>query len=433
MSRVLIVAKSEFLTIVRTKAFIIGILMAPLLIGLSFGFQVFLAGRADVDDHKFAVIDGTGVLFDAIAAAAVAHNERAGDGPKRTGSHYLPERVVASDGVSTAALRVELSTRVRKKELFGFVEIPASVIDLNATKADRVDYYTETPSYSQLPSWLEDTVEREVIARRFTAAAVDSRLVAQLTRRTDVATSGLFEQKADGTVTSAKRVSGLQTFALPFGLMYLLFLSLMSSAPQLLTAVIEEKMTRVSEVLIASISPFQLMAGKLLGVSGISAVLALVYFGGAIYATIASGQPDLIRPALIGWFVLFLVCAVLMFGSLFIAIGASCSDIKDSQSMMQPVMILIMIPIIAATAIIRAPNATFSVVLSLIPTATPFLMLVRLALTPPPPLWQVALGVTLTLSTAALMVWAASKVFRIGLLMQGKPPNLPELLRWIRQ
>ncbi len=82
---------------------------------------------------------------------------------------------------------------------------------------------------------------------------------------------------------------------------------------------------------------------------------------------------------------------------------------------------------------LRAPNSPLAVGLSLFPPATPFLMLVRLALTPAPPLWQVLLSLVLTAATATLFVWAASKVFRVGLLMQGKPPNLPELLRWIRQ
>jgi ABC-type Na+ efflux pump permease subunit len=122
-----------------------------------------------------------------------------------------------------------------------------------------------------------------------------------------------------------------------------------------------------------------------------------------------------------------------MFGSVFVAIGSACSDIKDSQSMMQPIMILLVLPLIAAPVILRAPGSTIAVVASLIPTATPFLMLLRLAMTPPPPLWQTWLSVGLTLGTAFACVWAAGRIFRIGLLMQGKPPNLPELLRWIRQ
>ena len=101
--------------------------------------------------------------------------------------------------------------------------------------------------------------------------------------------------------------------------------------------------------------------------------------------------------------------------------------------MMQPVMIFLMLPLLAAPVILRAPHSTLSVVMSLIPAWSPFLMLMRLAMTPPPPAWQVALSLALTAITTGVVVWAAGRIFRIGLLMQGKPPNLPELLRWIRQ
>jgi len=432
MSRILVVATSEFLALVKGKAFIIGILMLPVLIGISIAFQVFAARRGDIDDHKFAVIDRTGVLYDAIAKAALEYNARQGTGDARTGPNFFPERLEKIDGTDAEA-KADLSDRVRRRDLFAFVEIPASVLDVSTTTADQVHYYTETPSYDSLPDWLGSTLQREITARRFSAASVDPSLVSQLTRPARVTTMSLVERQTDGTVSEARRENPLVTFVLPFGMMYLLFIALMSSAPQLLTAVIEEKMSRISEVLISSVTPFQLMAGKLIGVAAVAVLLALVYFGGGVYAAASAGMWDLIRPALMAWFVVFLVLAVLIFGSLFIAIGAACSDLKDSQSMMQPVMIFLLLPLFASAVVLRSPGSTLSVVLSMIPTATPFLMLVRLAMTPPPPMWQVIVSVVLTLATAAFFVWAAGRIFRVGLLMQGKPPNLPELMRWIWQ
>ncbi|MEO7156125.1 MAG: ABC transporter permease [Vicinamibacterales bacterium] len=431
MSRALVVAKAEFLMLVRTKAFIIGVLMAPIMIGLSIGFQAFAARRGDVDDHRLAVIDRTGVLYATLAQAAAEHNAAAGDGAARTGPHFLLSRV--DDRAASADVAVDLSAQVRNKTLFAFVDIPASVLNPQRAEGERIDYYTETPSYGALPGWLGTVLQKAINARRLAGAAVDPAIIAALTRPADVATLGLVDKNPDGTIREAKRVNQLATFAVPFGMMYLLFIALMSSAPQLLSAVIEEKMSRISEVLIASITPFQLMAGKLIGVAALSALLALIYFGIATYAALSSGQMDFIRPALMGWFVVFLLCAVLMFGSVFVAIGAACSDLKDSQTMMQPVMVLLLLPMLASPIVLRSPGSTMSVIASLVPTATPFLMLLRLAMTPPPPLWQVGLSVALTLSAATLFVWAAARIFRVGLLMQGKPPNLPELLRWIRQ
>lgn len=431
MTRALVVARAEFLAIVRGKAFIIGLLMMPVLIGLSIAFQIFAARQADVADHKVAIIDRSGALYDALEAAAAERNRENTAGGTRSGPVFLLERAVADR--PAGAIEVELSDRVRERDLFAFVDIPASIVDPTRTDEDEVQYYTETPSYSTLPNWIRATVEREAAALRFATAAVDAAVVDRLSRGATLTTLNLVTRAADGTVADARQVGPLQTFVMPFALMYLLFFALMSAAPQLLTAVVEEKMSRISEVLIASVSPMQLMAGKLLGVSAVATLLALVYVTGGVYLALQSGQPELIQVPLLLWFVVFLLTAVLMFGAVFLAVGAACSDIKDSQSMMQPIMIFLLLPVLAAPVVIQAPHSTLSVVLSMIPTATPFLMLVRLALTPPPPLWQVALSIMLTGLATAGLIWAAGRIFRVGLLMQGKPPNLPELLRWIRQ
>lgn len=431
MSRALIVARAEFLAIVRGKAFIIGVLMMPVLIGASIAFQIVAERQGDVDDHRVAVIDRSGALYDALASAADEHNsENTRDGV-RTGPVFLLER--ADPAGHDDELAVRLSERVRSRELFAFVDIPATIIDTTPDEADEIRYYTETPSYGTLPDWLRSTAEREAAAIRFASASVDASLVDRLSRRASLATLNHVSRAADGTITEARQVSQIETFLLPFALMYLLLIALLSAAPQLLTAVVEEKMSRISEVLIASIAPAQLMAGKLLGVAAVAVLLAMVYVIGGIYFALQSGRPDLIELRLLLWFVVFLLAAVLMFGSIFLAVGAACSDLKDSQSMMQPAMIVLLLPVLAAPVIIRAPHATLSVVLSMVPTATPFLMLVRLAMTPPPPLWQVAGSLLLTGLTTVLLVWGAGRIFRVGLLMQGKPPNLPELLRWIRQ
>jgi ABC-2 type transport system permease protein len=431
MSRIVVVATSEFLALVKGKAFIIGILMMPVLIGISIAFQVFAARNGDVEDHKFVVVDRTGVLYETIAKAAADHNEKQGPADARTGPHFLPERIDPA-GRSDADIKAELSDRVRKRDLFAFVEIPASVLDVTSTTADQVNYYTETPSYDTLPDWLGSTLQREVTARRFTAASVDPALVSKLTRTARVTTLGLVERKTDGTVSEAKRENPLVTFVLPFGLMYLLFIALMSSAPQLLTAVVEEKMSRISEVLIASVTPFQLMMGKLIGSGAVSVLLALIYVAGGLAFAAYYDYLSAVTPGMLAWFALFLALAVMIFGSIFVAIGAACTDLKDSQNMMMPVMLLIMLPMLTWGAVMRAPDGMMAVGLSLIPTAAPFLMMLRIALQPGPPLWQILLSVALMAAFSVLSVWAAGKIFRTGLLMQGKSATIPEMIRWVR-
>ncbi len=130
---------------------------------------------------------------------------------------------------------------------------------------------------------------------------------------------------------------------------------------------------------------------------------------------------------------MFLILALFIFGSLFVAIGAACNDLKDSQNMMTPVMLLVMIPIFTAGSVLRAPDGTMAMVLSMVPTAAPFLMLLRISLQPGPPMWQIVVSVTLMAGTALVVVWAAGKIFRTGLLMQGKSATMAEMLRWINR
>jgi ABC-2 type transport system permease protein len=135
---------------------------------------------------------------------------------------------------------------------------------------------------------------------------------------------------------------------------------------------------------------------------------------------------------LLAWFLAFLLLSTLLFGSLFIAVGAACNDLKDSQGMMTPVMIVVMVPVFTASAVLRAPEGLFAVALSLVPITAPFIMMLRISLQPGPPVWQVAVCVTLLLATVVGIVWAGAKVFRAGLLMQGKSATVGEMLRWVR-
>lgn len=429
MTRALTIAVSEFLSLVQTKFFIIGVLMLPALVGASIGFQVMAAKRVDREPRVFGVIDRTGVLDEALAREAEDHNRRAGSAAGQTGPHFVPKAIDAG-GRSPDDVRLEASGRVARKELFAFVEIPPNVLDPD--RHDSIAYHTETPSYSELPDWLERTIGKQIAERRFEAAGIDARTVDKLSAPVDVATLGLVQRDASGAITQAKKVDRLVTFVLPFGLMYLLFLSVMASAPQLMNAVIEEKMSKISEVLVASVTPFQLMMGKLVGTAAVAVVLALVYLLGGIYALLSTGRIDLLDPALIAWFVLFLLCTVMMFGAAFLSIAAAASDIKDAQGMMQPVMALVLLPVVASVVVLRAPDSGIAIGASLFPTSAPFIMLIRLAMQPGPPLWQVLLSVALMVATTIFFVWAAGRIFRVGLLMQGKGATLREMIRWIR-
>jgi ABC-2 type transport system permease protein len=429
MRKTLIVAQSEFGTLVRTKAFIISMVLMPVMMGLSFLLVDRMKDAMDLRDRRFAYVDASGVIAPALESALDEWNAAGGEGGSRTMPRYDGEEVKA-DGRSIEAVRLDLSDRVRREELFAFVEIPKEILDPDARA--RIRYYSNHPSNTDLADWIQATTNRIVLAERFRAAALDQALVARLTREARLENLGLFERDEAGGTRAAKAVDPITTFGIPAAMLILMYITVMASAPQLLNSVIEEKMSRISEVLIASVTPFELMMGKLIGSASVSLLLASAYSAGGLALAAYWGHAGAVRPAFLLWFLLFLLMAVFMFGSLFIAIGAACTDLKDSQNMMGPVMLLVMAPMFVWFVVLRNPDSTSSVVLSLIPTASPFLMLMRIGIPPGPPLWQVALSVLLVGAMMVVAVYAAGRIFRTGLLMQGKSATISEMIRWVR-
>jgi ABC-type Na+ efflux pump permease subunit len=173
------------------------------------------------------------------------------------------------------------------------------------------------------------------------------------------------------------------------------------------------------------------MMGKLVGLMGVSLTLAALYLGGAYWAADHFGFADLISPAVMTWFIVYLVLAMLMYGSLFIAVGAACSDLRDTQTMLWPVMLVAMLPLFVWINVAREPTSTFATAISFVPTATPMLMMIRLAVPPGIAWWQPVLGLLVMLLTTLVCVYAAGRIFRVGILMQGKGASLRDLGRWL--
>jgi ABC-2 type transport system permease protein len=427
-SKTLIVAVSEFNTLTRSKAFLIGLALMPVIMAVAFGVQKFTRNAVDTKDRRFVVVDRSGVLYGAIASAADAWNGGAFDGGTQKAPRYLPQQSTFDAGDESA--RAAMSDQVRKEEIYAFVEIPADVVDPGATSS--MKYYSNHPADQGLPSWIGAIVNREILNLRFRDAAIDRALVGRLTKRVEMSELGLLQRDQTGAIKAAAKVDKIRTTAIPVAMMMILLFSVMSGAPQLLNSVIEEKMSRISEVLIGSVTPFELMMGKLLGCGAVSFLLALMYVVAGVFVARHYGYADAIHGADLAWFAVFLALSALMFGSIFISIGAACSDLKDAQGMMGPAMMFMMLPWMTWFAVLNAPESPISIGLSLFPTATPFLMLLRIALPPGPPMWQVALGVALTTVTSVALAYAAGKIFRTGLLMQGKGASLAEMWTWVR-
>lgn len=429
LSRTWLIASAEFESAIRSKAFIIGLLAVPLIMGVAFLLQIF-GGQRDTSARTFAIVDHTGVLAERLVAEAEAYNlESVSDRGMATRVRFLP-RVVAPDGRSADEVRLALSDEVSTRALFAFVELPTALLDPGTD--DRAQYFSEYPTYQALPQWLGDTVSRLTTDRRIAMTGGEPDAIRALLTPVRLDRKGLVRRDGQGLVVEAPRVDAVRALAMPAIAMFLLFGLVMSSAPQLLNSVIEEKTSRISEVLLGSVPAFTLMLGKLLGSVAVTLLLAVIYVGGGLLMAAQFDYVGVINWMVVPWFLLFLVLAVVLYGSMFIAIGAACSEVKDAQGMMTPALVLGMLPIFLWLNVAQNPDSTYSVLLSLFPFATPYLMLLRLAIPPGPPAWQVALGLVLVCATAGGMVWVAGRILRVGLLMQGKTASYREMVRWVR-
>ncbi len=436
MKKILAIARAEYLQAVRSKAFLIGLFLMPVLMGGSILAQVLLKEQVDLEPRSLAVVDPTGELYPVLVEAVQRRNEAAiwrtdedtGERTQRRPAFVL-ERYLPQEGERAD---ITLSRRVGTGELTGFVLIHPEVLGSEPDPDERLlAYHTNEPTFQELPEWAETTLNGELRRRRFAAAELDQELVARLDQRVPMRTWGLVDERDDGTVLEAEEENELRTFGVPAVAMFLLFMLVMTSAPQLMNQVLEEKMQRIAEVLVSAVSPFQLMMGKLVGSAGVSLTLAAVYLGGIAWAANYWGVGALVPTSAYLWFLALMIFAFLMYGSMFSALGSACSELRDAQTMMMPAMIVIMIPLFAWTAVLEAPNGSVAQVLTYVPTATPMILLIRVLAPPGPPAWEILAGIGMCLATTVALVWASGKIFRVGILAQGQTPSFRKLLSWI--
>lgn len=436
--RVIAVARREYLATVKTRAFAAALVLMPLLMLAALSLPILFQKQAEKDDKRCAVIDPTGELYPLLVASA---QERA----ELKGGQYILEQVT---GGSKRQL-LELSNRVRQGELFAFVEINPDILSAKAAGDSVADepsirYFSNTPSHFALRSWLRNTIERETLRLRFKRAGFDAEQVEALRSEVTLEDAGLFVANEAGSgmepgqlvdesaITQPDDPEPIHDVAIPLGAAMLMFSSVMLGVGPLMQSALEEKMQRIAEVLVSSVPPFQLLLGKLLGASAVSYTMLLLYGGGAAVVATQLGVPPLWNVELLLPLLAFQAIALLMYGSVFLAVGSACSDLKESQTLMMPVTIFIASPTLLLQLVLVDPNGIASVAASLFPPFTPVLMLVRATLPPGAPLWQVGVGGILSTLMALSCLWAAARVFRVGMLMQGASPSFGTLLRWIR-
>ncbi|MCA1664334.1 MAG: hypothetical protein LC659_08715, partial [Myxococcales bacterium] len=231
MAKMLTVAEAELRSMVRSKAFLISIVVLPILmLGLSFA-QKQISDRADTSTKRFAVIDPSGRYYAAVVEAARKRDaDMAAMPPNARKPSFAPERADVA-GRSLDDVRVALSERVRKEELFAFVEIPPDAA------SDKVRYYSDHPAYDDLRDWMAKTLDETLRANRYAEAHLDPSLVAALGKKVSAETLGLWTRDADGHVHAAEKQDEVRAVVIPIAAVFLLFFFVVSSAPQLMNSV----------------------------------------------------------------------------------------------------------------------------------------------------------------------------------------------------
>jgi ABC-2 type transport system permease protein len=449
-NRIRLVAAREFLVTVTSKGFLIGVFVMPLIgLALSVAIPKIMNQRGAQIDVEVALIDTRGELADTLrreldpaviiarrTAGRRAAMEQAAPGsgemaeraaPPQPSVPHFTIRTLAADSKADDEKGWLTAQNIGERARRALLVVPAEAITHASADAEFGSYQLYAPR--NLPEdaedILHDAMRVTLTTERLRAGGLDPSLVQKAThvqqpRTVVVAPDGRQQAPA-----------GLNR-ALPFIMGILLFMGVMIGGQALMTSTIEEKSSRVVEVLLAAVSPLELMWGKLLGQMGVGLVMMSVYITLGVLALMQFAMFGLLDPMLILWLLLFFLAAYLVFGALMLSIGAAVSQMADAQSLMGPVMMLLVTPYILTPFIGRQPDSTFAVVASFIPPISPFIILARLASSSPPPVWQVLLSLAVSVAGACAAVWFASKVFRIGLLLHGKPPSFGTLIKWAR-
>lgn len=460
------IAQREFASTALTKGFIFGALVFPALIAVAMPFLGRLIQKAE---ESAPVVTGSMVLVDNSGSdGALAERVGVRLGAEEAGA-VVPMSI--ADAQAQAQEQIENASEEEAREqaesmlatLTGrrseiTLEIADAGADLEAYREELRAAYTDqmTDEILAVAVVNETAVTEgeegfggfELIHRRKLDDRVVERMEAAVRssiRDLRYDDAGLNRERlADlrrvpydiQEVTESGDVQGSTAKAgiiLPFVMLILLIMAVMTGGQYLLTTTVEEKNSRVVEVLLSAVSPMQLMFGKILGQLAVGGALLVIYSGLGIAAVTALGVASgLVTPMMLVLLGAYFLLAYVMVAGFMAAVGSAVNEMREAQSMMTPIAMLIMVPYFLVFPISRDPSSTMATVLSFIPPINPFVMAIRMGSTTPPPMEQHVLSLAIGVVGAIGMIWLAGKVFRVGLLMFGKPPNFKTLLRWVK-
>jgi ABC-2 type transport system permease protein len=454
MRKLLVIVKREYLARVRTKAFLITTLLLPLFVIGSAVVPGLLFSLKSGGATRLAIVDETGKLYQPVREALLTTGDEDKEEQSSAPRTQLPARgmpdanneeqmrqmgkamgqrfeieQVETNGRGIDEIRNDLNARVGRNQLDAYVVLPANVL----APEGKAEYRARNLSDVITTSQIRHALRRAVIEERMRGANIDPLRVRELSKE--------IQMDAFAAGAGAGKDTG-GSFGLALGVGLFTYMIILLYGQMLLSSVVEEKTTRISEVLFSSVKPFQLMAGKLVGVSlaGLTqlaiwllAFLAFTTFG---VATLAARGVNFTMPHVPAAFFVFAIIyffvGFFMYGTLYVLVGSMVTSEREGGQMAMPIIFLSVVSIYLTFPIIRSPNSPLAFWVSIAPFFSPVTMLVRIV-TEMPPVWQIALSLSIGVATIIVLTWVASRIYRIGMLMYGKSANIPEMLRWLRQ
>ncbi|MEE9441789.1 MAG: ABC transporter permease [candidate division Zixibacteria bacterium] len=434
MSKFRTVFNVEYSQVVKKKSFLVGIFLTPIImIAFTVLPAVFATQGVSPGQDTFAIIDMSGSDIGQRLADAITEYKLDNDSTQSAHRLYQLYHIDPDNTHALDSMRSFLDSLILDKEVDRYV-----IIMPNAEKTDSVLMISKSLGF-RIARRFDRIISNILTKKRFEGSNIDVDVdkILSLTRRIDMI------QKAPGGKT--RDFLSIYFGALIFIL--IVFASVMGFGQILMRSIIDEKNSRIVEVLVSSVSPFQLMMGKVLGLGAANLTqvavwlvigLGIFIFRGAF--NIPAHIGDIIfNPVIILFFVLFMVIAYIMYSTIFALIGSICNTDKEAQNFIFPITILLMLPIILLMYMVQQPDSTFSKILSFIPLLTPTMMVARINIMAPesfsfadPIVIEAGLGVLTSALFTVGLIWVAARIFRVGILMYGKRATLPEILKWIK-
>lgn len=417
-----VIARREYLARIRSKGFWLGTVILPLFLAGMFVLPAYVLSKS-TSHLDVALVDGTGLLGPGIA-------ERLSEGGTELGSVAKVSVAVEPAAPDSQAQRRSLDRRLLAGKIGAWIWI-----DSKGLAAGKVEYHARSVSNTLTQSILERAISAEVRKMRLTRAGYDPAAVGPLLAPVELETVKVSKE-------GSRAEAGEAGFFLAYGLFFLLYMILLIWGQQVLQGVLEEKSSRVVEVIVSSARPQELMMGKLIGIGGaaltqfsIWLATAVALTAPAVVASIAFVPAGFAMPSLTVaqalTIVVFFLLGFFVYASVYAAVGSSFNNAQEAQQLAWLPSSMIILPIFFMFPVINDSSSTMAVVTSLIPPLTPILMPLRIAVEMPP-VWQILLAIALTTLFVYGMVRLCGRIYRVGILMYGKKPTLAEIVRWAR-